>query len=291
MNISIIQSRLDSYNCKTALEEENAMREIAQEIVLSGLSRAGFFKKAAFHGGTCLRIIYGMDRFSEDLDFALIKADERFSLKSYLDILCKELQLYGFEFSIGSNLEATDVVQKQLIRDNSIIKLITFKYFKPGSDYRKIRIKLEVDTHPPEGAGVEVKFHDYPFAYEIVVHNPESLFAGKCHALLCRKYIKGRDWYDFSWYVSRKTNINLKLLAAAIDQQGPWKGQHAATDKSWLIEAMKKRIAEIDWKKAADDVRRFLKPNELPTLDLWSVDFFNSRVVKLDQYMKNMENS
>lgn len=286
MNVSIIQTRLESYNCKNRLEEENAIREIAQEIVLSGLSRAGFFRNAAFLGGTCLRIIYGLPRFSEDLDFALFKAEEEFKLTNYLDAVCKELLLYGFEFSLSGHFEEKTAVQKEFLKDSSIVKMLTFKYFRPGRDTRSIKIKLEIDTNPPAGAKVEVKSIDYPFTYEAAVYDQESLFAGKCHALLCREYVKGRDWFDFTWYIGRKTGINFNLLTSAMDQQGPWKGKGIKIDKNWCVENLRKRVAEIDWKKTADDVKRFLKPDEAATVELWSVDFFNSRIEKLEQYIK-----
>lgn len=285
MSTSIIQSRLDTYGCKTAQDEENAIREIAQEVVLSGLSRAGFFKNAAFLGGTCLRIIYGLERFSEDLDFSLFKPDKNFELKKYLDYLCDELKLYGFEFTLKNRGETDSTVQKDFIKDDSIVKLITFKHFRPGRDTRSIKIKLEIDTNPPQGADVEVKFLDYPFAYETSVYTPESLFAGKCHALLCREYVKGRDWYDFAWYAGRKTMINFSLLSASIEQSGPWKGKGINVDKNWCLENLKKRIDEINWNDAKKDIKRFIKPHELPSIELWSADFFNDVLNKIRQYI------
>jgi len=285
VNISIIQSRLDSYNCKTAQEEENAIREIAQEIVLSGLSRAGFFKKAAFQGGTCLRVIYGIERFSEDLDFVLMETGEKFELEKYTGAMREELKMYGFEFTLGNRSDADSAVQKQFIKDNSAVKLIAFKHFKPGADTRSVKIKLEIDTNPPHGGKTEVKYLDYPFAFEVVVQDIESLFAGKCHALLCREYVKGRDWYDFAWYVSRKAGINFTLLSAAINQVGPWEGKDLNIGKTWCVENLRKRVAEIDWEKARDDVKRFLKPHELPSVELWNANFFNDRIDKLAQYL------
>ncbi len=135
------------------------------------------------------------------------------------------------------------------------------------------------------GGKTEVKYLDYPFVFEVMVQDIESLFAGKCHALLCREYVKGRDWYDFTWYVSRKAGINFELLSAAIDQVGPWKDKDLKIDKAWCVENLRKKVAEIDWEKARNDVRRFLKPHELPSVELWSVDFFNDRVNKLAQYL------
>jgi predicted nucleotidyltransferase component of viral defense system len=285
MSISIVQSRLDMYNCKTAMEEENAVREIAQEIVLSALSRAGFFKFAAFQGGTCLRIIYGMERFSEDLDFAVIKQDKNFNLEKYVEVVCGELRQYGFEFEQNVKKSPDKTVKKGFIKDSTIVKMLIFKHFRAGKDTRNISIKIEVDTNPPGGAELEVKYLDYPYAFEILSYNMPSLFAGKSHALLCREYVKGRDWYDFAWYISRKSQINYNLLSAALEQQGSWKGQNVKVDKEWFMKALKVKISEIDWKKAADDVKRFLKPHEIQSLEVWGVDFFNSRIEKMEQYL------
>jgi hypothetical protein len=285
MTISIVQSRLDGYDCKTAVEEENAIREISQEIVLSALSRAGFFNRAAFQGGTCLRILYGMERFSEDLDFSLSAPDDSFNLNTYLDTARMELKQYGFDFSTGGKNNKKNTVKKEFFKDGTIVKLLVFKYLKPGKDTRKISIKIEVDSNPPAGAGFEVKYLDYPFAFEARLLDMPSLFAGKSHALLCREYVKGRDWYDFSWYISRKTRINYEMLSSAINQQGPWKDKKVIADKNWYVENMRKKVSDIDWKKAAEDVRRFLKPHELPSLDLWGKDFFDSRIDKMEQYM------
>lgn len=285
MSISIVQSRLNLYNCKTAIEEENAVREIAQEIVLSALSRTGFFKFAAFQGGTCLRIIYGLERFSEDLDFALVKPDKNFNLEKYMEAVCGELRQYGFEFEKNVKKSAGQTVKKGFIKDSTIVKMLVFKHFRAGRDTRNISIKIEVDTNPPGGAELEVKYLDYPYAFEVLTHTLPSLFAGKSHALLCREYVKGRDWYDFVWYVSRKAQVNYNLLSLALDQQGAWKGLNIKADKEWFIENLKKRVSKIDWKKAVDDVKRFLKPHEIPSLEVWSVDFFNSRIEKLEQYL------
>jgi len=288
MSVLIVQSKLDMYNCKTAQDEENAIREIAQEICLSGLSRAGFFKKAAFQGGTCLRIFYGVGRFSEDLDFCLNKPEKNFSLKHYLDSLCAELKLYGFEFTLAGGHKAGDVVQKGMLKDRAIANVLSFKHFRPGRDTKSIKIKIELDTNPPEGGSVEVKYHDFPFAFETAVHDSASLFAGKCHALLCREYVKGRDWYDFLWYVSRKIRVNFKLLSAALNQTGPWQGQGIKADAKWCGQSLREKIGGINWEDAKKDVRRFLKPEELATLDLWGKEFFTDRAEKMESYLSDI---
>ena len=285
MSIEIVQARLDAYHCQSILDEENAIREITQEIVLGGLSRAGFFKKAAFQGGTCLRILYGLERFSEDLDFVLMTPDKSFQLRKYLGGLAEELKAYGLKFEMAGRDDEEKMVQKQFLKDDSLVRLITFKYFKPGRDARIVRIKVEIDTNPPGQGRFETKYHDYPFAYGVTVQDLPTLFASKCHALLCREYIKGRDWYDFVWYVSRKTGINFVHLSAAIDQLGPWKEKGIQTDKDWCLRELGNRIREIDWNKARDDVKRFIKAKDVPSVEIWSKDFFLNRLEKLSEIL------
>jgi len=285
MSVEIVQARLDACNCQSVREEENAIREIAQEIVLGGLSRAGFFKKAAFQGGTCLRILYGLERFSEDLDFVLMAQEKSFQLGKYLAALAEELRVYGFIFETAGREDAEKAVQKQFLKDDSLVRLITFKHFKPGRDVRSVRIKIEIDTNPPGQGRVETKYHDYPFAYDVTVQDLPTLFASKFHALLCRGYVKGRDWYDFLWYVCRKTGINFSHLTAAIDQIGPWKGKGIRTDKIWCLKELGSRIREIDWNKAKSDVMPFIKPKEVPSIEIWSTDFFLDRLEKLAQIL------
>lgn len=285
MSIEIVQNRLDSYNCQSVQEEEHAIREIAQEIILGGLSRAGFFKKAGFQGGTCLRILYGLERFSEDLDFTLAEPDKSFQLKRYLEALSEELKAYGFKFEIMGREDVEQTVQKHFLKDDSLVRLVVFKHFRPGRDTRSVKIKIEVDTNPPEGGCFEAKYHDYPFAYEMTVQDLPTLFAGKSHALLCREYVKGRDWYDFVWYVARKTGMNFSYLTAAIDQMGPWKGQGIQVGRDWCLKTLAERIREIDWEKAKADVRNFVRPKEIPSIEIWSKEFFLDRVERLGTFL------
>ena len=148
---------------------------------------------------------------------------------------------------------------------------------------RKLRIKLEVDTNPPLGAAYDMPVLDYPFPAAVRVFDLPSLFAGKLHALLCRSYLKGRDWYDFIWYTARRTHINHELLSAALDQQGPWKGHAPKTDDAWCVEQLSMTIERLDWAQARRDVQRFVKRHELPSLELWTRDFFLQQCGKLGQ--------
>ena len=281
MSVEIIQERLNSYSCVSTLEEEMALREITQEIILAGLGRTAFFAQAGFQGGTCLRIFHSLNRFSEHMDFALASPDLAFRLASHLDQVRQELLVYGYEIEIDDRSEVGETVRQAFVKDGSLGKLLSLDYRPRGGRARKLRIKLEVDTNPPSGASYEMPVLDYPFPAAVRIFDLPSLFAGKLHALLCRNYDKGRDWYDFIWYTARRTPINHELLSAALDQQGPWKGHGPKTDNDWCVEELRAKIAGIDWAQVRQDVQRFVRPHELPSLKLWSREFFLRQSAKL----------
>jgi predicted nucleotidyltransferase component of viral defense system len=227
MSIRVIQDRLNSYGCVSAVEEDQALREITQEIVLAALGRTSFFDKAAFQGGTCLRIFHGVNRFSEDLDFALKLPDGSFELGGYLNAVLEDLGAFGYRIEIDDRSGVDEVVKKAFLKDDSIGRLLTLGYRPKTGPLRKIRIKFEVDSNPPAGANYEVRVMDFPFPSAVSLFDLPSLFAGKMHALLCREYVKGRDWYDFLWYAGRAVRSNFTLLEAALYQTGPWAGKQS----------------------------------------------------------------
>jgi predicted nucleotidyltransferase component of viral defense system len=274
MSVKMIQERLEGYNCQSVQEEEFALKEITQELALHSLYNAGFFKKAAFQGGTCLRVLYGLNRFSEDLDFALLEPDRKFDLRDYLVSIQDELKAFGYDVRISSRVSADHVIQSAFLKDDSLGYVINSRYPQMDRHSTSIKIKLEVDVNPPSGAITKAMFHDFPVYFSITTYNLASLFAGKSHALLVRPYVKGRDWFDFLWYVSRKTSINFPLLSNALEQLGPWKNKKIIVDLLWFKKEMAKKIRSTDWNKAKTDVHRFLRPSDVKMLELWNTAFF-----------------
>ena len=220
----MIQDRLGDYGCRSALEEEQALREITQEVVLAALGRTDFFTQAAFQGGTCLRIFHGLPRFSEDLDFALTASNSGFQLGPYLEAVSAELTAYGYALEIDER-DKSGALRTGFLKDDSLGGLLRLGYRPATGPLRRIRIKFEVDTHPPEGARYDMPILDFPFAAAVRVFDPPSLLAGKIHALLCRPYTKGRDWYDFIWYAARKTAICSFVMRPAWLSLWPAKGR------------------------------------------------------------------
>jgi hypothetical protein len=281
MSIELIQDRLSAYQCTSTLEEDRAIREITQEVVLAALARTDFFRHAAFQGGTCLRIHHGLLRFSEDLDFALQAADTTFRLEPYLPVIRREMMAYGYDIEFVDRSRVDQAVRTAFLKDDSLGDLLQLRYRPTTGPTRMIRIKLEVDTNPPGGGTFETRYLDFPFPQATVVHDPPSLFAGKLHAVLCRRYLKGRDWYDFIWYTARRTPVNYRLLGAAIDQAGPWAGTAPNVDRRWCLQALEAKIESIDWSRARDDVRAFVRTADLASLEVWGREFFLAQAGKL----------
>ncbi|MBO5007916.1 MAG: nucleotidyl transferase AbiEii/AbiGii toxin family protein [Clostridia bacterium] len=274
---SILTQMLKKYNPQNTEEKKNAIKEIIQEIVLCGLSRAGFFKKAAFYGGTALRIFYGLDRFSEDLDFSLMTQDSDFSLADYFPILEKEIASYGMNLTISEKEKSVDSgIRSAFLKGNTKEHILLFyaDYNAGVAGSELIKIKFEVDVLPPAGAAFEHKYRLLPAPYEINLYDMPSLFAGKLHAVICRAWksrVKGRDLYDYIFYLQQGASINLPHLKARLVESGVWDDE-----KQFLLEDAKRLLYErfevIDYASAKDDVRPFIKNHD--SLELWSADFF-----------------
>jgi len=278
--IELLQQRLNSYEAANPVEEEQATREIFQEVALYALWRADFFEVAAFQGGTSLRILQGLPRFSEDLDFILKAPDPDFQWNPYLEKLLTGLLEFGLHSEAIDKSRMDQNVKRALLKDNSVSNQLDLSYNRDHLN-RKLKIKLEIDVNPPNGSRFDYSYLDFPLDFEVCHQDLTSNFSLKIHALLCRPYLKGRDWYDFNWYVKKGVHPNLPHLQAALYQHGPWKGQSMTVDQSWVKSALVEKVTAIDWKEATADVTRFLSAAEQQSLKLWSERFFLNKVEKI----------
>lgn len=194
-------------------------------------------------------------------------------------------QQYGIRPKIIDKSKATPSVQKMFLKDNSIGKLLNLTFVHQPK--QKLMIKLEIDINPPLGFNSEIKFLDFQLAFSVsvTVQDLSSNFAGKSHTILCRNYTKGRDWYDFNWYVANKISPNLIFLENTINQTGPWAKQNIKITREWYIETLTKKIKSIDWEQAAMDVAPFLKKRDQESLKVWGSEFFLDRLNKLKQFL------
>lgn len=285
---SALQLMLDKYDPKNNIDRENTIKEIIQEIVLSGLSRSDFFTKVAFYGGTCLRIFHGLNRFSEDLDFALIQDNALFSLQIYFPYIKKELDSYGINMDIVSK-EKRNIsdVQTAFVKGNS--QMLVLQFFPNSEEAKqivgnqKIKIKFEIDTENPAGGTTEIKYKLLPAPYEIKVFDESTLFAGKIHAVICREYsgrVKGRDYYDYLFYCGKGTKVNLKYLENKLKNTG----KIGLNDKFTIDDAKKlliEKFNSVDYEAAKRDVSAFI--SDKSSLDIWSKDLFISTVFDLKE--------
>jgi len=276
-----IAKMLTDYRNKTIADTKNRLKEIIQEISLLALSHTDFFSHAAFYDGTALRIFYGLDRFSEDMDFSLIQSEPDFNLEDYLSAIEVELNSYGFEMSAEyKNKKNPSAVQSAFIKGNTLVQLIRIMEMQPPisgvPNNEVIKIKIEIDTNPPKGAGYEQKFRLQPQPFSIKMYDRPSLFAGKIHALLCRNWkqrIKGRDFYDYIWYLSESIPVNLPHLEARMIQTGHWSDEDSLTLPK-VKELLYNRFDKVNYEQAKGDIIPFISDPD--KLTIWSKDFFTA---------------
>lgn len=286
MNPAIL-TMLERYKCVTAKDYENALKEIMQEIALLGLWRAKFFEHAAFYGGTALRILYELDRFSEDLDFSLLKPNADFSLSPYLKAIQTELNGMGFSVTVTEKEKSVDPgVDSAFIKAGTKEHLLKIKVPDQIADRAHnnalLNIKLEVDTDPPGGFDTEAKTLLQPIPFSVNTYKRPDLFAGKLHAILQRNWkggrIKGRDYYDYVWHVARDIPVRLGHLEQRLRQSGGWT-KDAPLDHASLLELLRNKFREIDVMAAKKDVLPFLR--DPAAVELWSAEFFESLLPRL----------
>ena len=276
---TVIEEMLKSYQVDNIYDRKNAMKEIMQEIVLCGLSRAGFFKEAAFYGGTALRIFYGLDRFSEDLDFSLEQINLDFDLCSYFPVLEKEVKAFGLNVEIQEKEKTKDSnIRSAFLKGNTKEHLLLFyadeRLVGTVDKNEVVKIKFEVDTNPPAFATYEHKYRLLPVPYEIRLYDMPSLFAGKIHAVICRGWrsrIKGRDLYDYIFYLSKAVTVNQKHLRARLIDSGYISENQECTLEE-IKTMLKNRFDSIDFLQARKDVEPFIRDTSV--LDIWSSEFF-----------------
>lgn len=277
----ILSEMLEKYEIKTDKDEINALKEIIQELVISGLSKSDFFNRAAFYGGTALRIFYDLDRFSEDLDFALVSPDKNFDLSAYFPFIEKEVSLYGLNLKVDTKIKTKESnISSAFLKGDTMEHILIFfsesNLQNNSKLLRDIKIKFEIDINPPSGAEYEIKYKLLPTPHSVRLYNKESLFAGKIHAILCRNWshrTKGRDLYDYAFFLSKNVKVNMNLVKSKLVESNVLK-----EDDNFDINILKNMLNEkfklIDYDAAKNDVAPFL--DDSTKLNIWKVEFFQS---------------
>ncbi|MDR1644764.1 MAG: nucleotidyl transferase AbiEii/AbiGii toxin family protein [Tannerellaceae bacterium] len=268
MNNPVFESMLSHYEVATKEERQNATHEVMQQIALAGLYRSGFFNRAAFYGGACLRFFHGSPQFSEDLDFSLLQADEYFCLENYFDAITTEFRAFGLDITIARKEKKTQTLAEPALgKDTTEIYILQF------TTERNVKIKIKVDTQPPAGFTAEYKLLMLPFSFMVRCYALSDSYARQMHAFLfreCENRVKGRDWYDFEWYVRNNIALNFEYLQQKMEQL------NAIAPHDFSVEhfksRLKERILNTNMNAMKNDVCPFLKnPAEI---DIWSCDYF-----------------
>lgn len=280
----MIEEWLASYQARNAEETLAALREIMQEIALSGLSRTDFFEQAAFYGGTALRIFHNLGRFSEDLDFSLLAKNPAFDLAPYLASIVDEFAALGLVVSIQQKVKKqATAIESAFLKSDTYWQEIELQGVLPGhrlAHSKSIKIKIEVDTMPPLGFATEEKLLLRPFSFYAKCFTLPCLFAGKVHALLYRKWkdrVKGRDWYDLEWYIQRGIPLDLAHFLSRAQDTGDWTADTITAEQ--LRTLLHQKIDAVSIARILDDVRPFVKDDT--SLRIWSAPYFNDLVGRL----------
>ncbi len=274
-----IARMLSKYECRGLNDYINGLREILQEVALLGLWRSKFFEKAAFYGGTALRVIYGLDRFSEDMDFSLLEPLDSFDITGYTSFLEKETKGFGFDVRVERIDKAIQSpVQSAFLKANTRNQLLVIEtgeeILQAIPKGQVLKIKLEVDTDPPPDFATQTRYLLQPIPFAVRAFVLPDLFAGKMHAILCRRWknrVKGRDWYDLVWYAANHPELHLYHLEQRMRQTGDWKDDAPLTSESFK-DLLTKGINNLDVDQARNEVEPFVKNPE--NLSIWSREFF-----------------
>lgn len=275
-----IERMLSEYNVQTDTEAQHALREIVQEIALYGLWDGGFFREAAFYGGTALRILYGLDRYSEDMDFSLLAPNENFSFERYRKKLTGALEDMGFnvDFEVNDS-PGKNNIWSAFLKGNTLNQMMSIGIPETITGRihsgQKLKVKIEVDVDPAPGFDTEFLPALNPIPHNVQVYDLKNLFTGKMHALLCRGWgdrVKGRDWYDTVWYLQKKVSVYIPYLEAKMRQSGHWEGPEPLTEGD-ILDRYREKAENLDIQKALVDVEDFLK-DPSAVRKAWSNQFF-----------------
>lgn len=280
----MIKEWIAEYSPQNEDEILSALREIMQEITLAGLSRTDFFEKAAFYGGTALRIFYGLDRYSEDLDFSLLNPDSNFSIEPYFKAILDEFKSLGLTVSIKekTNTELT-AIDSAFLKAETIWQEIVLEDIIKETGVRSnkiLKIKIEVDRQPPLNFKTEEKLLVRPFSFYVKCFTKPSLFAGKMHALLFRKWksrVKGRDWYDLEWYIQKGIPLDVNHFLTRIKDTNDWNGDSISNEQ--IVELLNTKIKSVSFSSIKEDVVRFIKNDA--ALTIWSPEYFKDLIEKI----------
>jgi predicted nucleotidyltransferase component of viral defense system len=280
----MIKEWIDSYHPANKEQAQQALREIMQEIALAGLERSGFFEKAAFYGGTALRIFYGLNRYSEDLEFSLLKPEADFALGKHIDAIRTEFESLGMHVTVKEKDKTLkNNIDSAFLKADTVWRELVLEDIIPQNGLGQkpnIKIKLEIDTRPPLGFKTEERLLLKPFSFYVKCFSAEDLFAGKMHALLFRKWktnVKGRDWFDMEWYIKNGMALHISHFLQRAKDSGDYRKD--SITKEEFMKLLFNKIDSVSMIRVREDIIRFIPDPSM--LEIWSRDYFKDLVQKI----------
>lgn len=277
----MIKEWIAEYNPQNEEEILSSLREIMQEITLAGLSRTDFFEQTAFYGGTALRIFYGLDRYSDDLDFSLLKPDLDFSIEPYFKAIQDEFKSLRLTVSITERKKTNQTtIDSAFLKAETIWQEIVLEDIIKETGVRSnktLKIKIEVDRQPPLNFRTEERLLLRPFSFYVKCLTKPSLFAGKMHALLFRKWkdrVKGRDWYDLEWYIKKGIPLDVNHFLTRAKDTNDWQDDSISNEQ--IIGLLDAKIKSVSFSSIKADVARFIQNDD--GLHIWSPEYFKDLI-------------
>jgi len=288
--MNIIEQMLVKYTIETEADLINALKEVFQEIALLGLYHGGFFNKAAFYGGTALRILYGLNRFSEDLDFTLLEKNLSFNIEQYFPSVIDEFEALGIKIDLTKKVKknSSSDIESAFLKNGTSMHTLHIQVNDLDDilggihSGKKLKIKFEVDTNPPLKFQTEAKTLLMPKTFNIITMTKPNLYAGKMHVILFRNWntrVKGRDWYDFEWYVKQNIKLNLEHLQERMYESGDL-NRDIKLDITIFKDLMYNKIDSLDISKAIEEVSPFIKDKSV--FSFWSKEYFKLLTDKIE---------
>lgn len=272
--MTLFDKMVEDFKTANAVRNDNAVHEVMQQIALAGLARGGFFDHAAFYGGTCLHLLFGLDRFSEDMDFSLLKPDLNFNFEEFFPAIVEEFKLAGKEVEIKMKHKGQpSAIESAFLKESSDVFDIGF------TTEKRLKVKIEVDIDPPPKFTTIEKTINKPRTCWVKTYDLPGLYAGKVSAALFRKWkhrVKGRDWFDVLWYIANGVELDLDHLIERSKESGP--GVDVSSREA-LIAAFDERIDSIDFDNAKQDVVNYLY--DVHSVDIWSKELFHEEIRKI----------
>lgn len=263
--MSIFDEIVEQYHPQNDAARTSAQREVMQKVALAGLNRGGFFDHAAFYGGTCLRIFHGLKRFSEDMDFSLTEKNDQIHIENYFQAIVDEFK------TVGMPVEIVKKDKNNFGRvESAFLKEDTEAYDIKFQTRKMMKVKIELDINPPLCFTTEQKLVMQPYSFAVRCFTLPALYAGKMHALVYRSWqrrIKGRDWYDFEWYIRNRVPLDFRHLQERIRE---FSG-HEVSKEDFMI-AFREKLANTDINLVKQDVLPYIENEH--ELDIWSNDYF-----------------